>query len=187
MPGRGDADDRGSRRPNDPRPGSGPGRKSIPRKAGGLNLRHLGGDEYELIHPRCVEEMEPDYAEGMELLDAGDVEAARDALRYALQGCGDNLYVHVALGRIALEEFREPALARGHYGYAFELAQRAFPLDFQGRLDPQRVANRPYFEAIRGLSACYDALGKPDEAAPLRALLERLGRGRRPGPKRPHR
>ncbi len=103
----------------------GSGGKAIPRKAGGLNLRHLGGDEYELIHPRCVEEMELDYAEGIELLQAGDVEAARDALRYALQGCGDNLYVHVALGRIALEEFREPALARGHYGYAYELAERA--------------------------------------------------------------
>jgi hypothetical protein len=92
--------------------------------------------------------LELDYEEGMELLRAGDPEAARDALRYALQGCGDNLWVHVALGRIALDEFREPALARGHFGYAFELAQKALPPGFAGRLDPDRVVNRPFFHAI---------------------------------------
>jgi len=60
--------------------------------------------------------MELDYEEGLELIRAGDFEAAQDALRYALQGCGDNLWVHVALGRIALHEFREPALARVRAG-----------------------------------------------------------------------
>jgi hypothetical protein len=126
--------------------------------------------------------MEPDYEEGMELLRAGDVEAARDALRYALQGCGDNLWVHVALGRIALHEFHEPALARGHYGYAFELAERALPPGFSGRLAPDRPANRPFFEAIEGLARCYEARGRPSEAGPLRALASRLSTGRGPGP-----
>jgi hypothetical protein len=124
--------------------------------------------------------MEPDYEEGMEILRAGDPEGARDALRYALQGCGDNLWVHVALGRIALEEFREPSLARGHFGYAFELAARAIPPGFSGRLDPERPVNRPFFEAIEGLAACYEALGKPSEVGPLRALSTRLRGGRGP-------
>ncbi len=68
--------------------------------------------------------MELDYEEGIEFWKAGDTEAARDALRYALQGCGDNLWVHVALGRIALQDDNDPTLARGHFGYAYELAER---------------------------------------------------------------
>ena len=67
--------------------------------------------------------MEPDFQEGLELWKAGDPEEARDALRYTLQACPANLWVHVALGRIALEEFNDPILARGHFGYAVELAQ----------------------------------------------------------------
>ena len=67
--------------------------------------------------------MELDYQEGLELWKAGDPEEARDALRYALQACPANLWVHVALGRIAIEEFQDPVLARGHFGYAVELAQ----------------------------------------------------------------
>jgi tetratricopeptide (TPR) repeat protein len=124
--------------------------------------------------------MELDYAEGIALWREGDVEAARDALRYALQGCGDNLWVHVALGRIALEEFRDPALARGHFGYAFELAQRALPPGFSGRLPSGRPANRPFYGAIDGLAACYDALGQRAEAAGLRDLAKRLSGGDRP-------
>jgi hypothetical protein len=119
--------------------------------------------------------MELDYAEGMELWKAGDPEAARDALRYALQGCGDNLWVHVSLGRIALEEFRDPALARGHFGYAFELAERALPPGFRGRLPRNRLSNHPFYDAAEGLVACYEALGKHREADNIRSLLGRLG------------
>jgi Flp pilus assembly protein TadD len=114
--------------------------------------------------------MELDYAEGIALWREGDFEAARDALRFALNGCGDNLWVHVALGRIALEEDHDTALARGHFGYAFELAQRALPPTFAGRLPRHRDVNRPYYDAIDGLVACYDALGQHSRAAELRAL-----------------
>ncbi|GAC1448700.1 MAG: hypothetical protein NVSMB9_32100 [Isosphaeraceae bacterium] len=131
--------------------------------------------------------MELDYEEGIEIWRAGDPEGARDALRYALQGCGDNLWVHNALGRIALEAFSDSSLARGHFGYAFELAQKAFPPGFTGRLPDNRRANQPYYEAIEGLAACYDALGQPQESVPLRALALRLSgsRGRNPGPGKP--
>jgi hypothetical protein len=122
--------------------------------------------------------MELDYSEGIELRQAGDPEAARDALRYALQGCGDNLWVHVALGRIALEDFHDPTLARGHFGYAFELAERAIPRGFRGRLPRHRMANRPLYDAIDGLVACYDALGRPQEAAELRQLAATLSGAR---------
>jgi Flp pilus assembly protein TadD len=147
---------------------------------GGLRLRRLGGTDYELDHPRCVAEMELDYEEGIALWREGDVEAARDALRFALQGCGDNLWVHVALGRMALEEFRDASLARGHFGYAYELAERALPRGFNGRLPRHRPANRPYYEAIEGLAACYEALGQRAEADALRSRGRRLAGGDRP-------
>jgi hypothetical protein len=124
--------------------------------------------------------MELDYQEGIELWRAGDPEAARDALRYALQGFGENLWVHVALGQIALGEFRDPALARGHFGYAFELSQRALPPGFAGRLPLHRPANRPLYDAIDGLSSCFEALGQPAEAARLRTRAAELAGDRRP-------
>jgi tetratricopeptide (TPR) repeat protein len=164
-----------------------PGKARAPagKKRGGLRLKRLGPGGFELDHPRCVPEMELDYEEGIALWREGDVEAARDALRFALQGCGDNLWVHVALGRIALEEFNDPGLARGHFGYAYELAQRALPPGFTGRLPRARLANRPFYDAIDGLATCYDALGKPDEAAALRNQAHRLsGEGRPAGPAR---
>jgi tetratricopeptide (TPR) repeat protein len=139
-----------------------------------LNLRRLDGDNFELIHPKCVEEMRPDYEEGLEIWKAGEPDEARDALRYALQGCGDNMWVHVALGRIALEAGKDPALARGHFGYAFELARKALPADFNGRLPPNRAANRPFYDAIDGLIVCHEALGQSNEAQEIRSLARRL-------------
>jgi hypothetical protein len=144
------------------------------KKTGGLGLRRIGRDEFELVHPRCIHEMELDYAEGIELWRAGDPEAARDALRYALQGCGDNLWVHVALGQIALNEFRDPALARGHFGYAFELGSRAIGTGFNGRLPREREPNRPFYEAIEGLIRCYEALSRRTEVEELTRVAARL-------------
>ena len=165
------------------------GSPSPKRRTGGLGVSRLGGNDFELTHPRCVREMELDYEEGIELWKAGAPEDARDALRYALQGCGDNLWVHVALGQIALKDFNDPTLARGHFGYGFELAERALGPTFRGRLPRHRPANRPYYEAIDGLIACYVALGQPAEADALRhraAALsgDRLGPSG-PGPKGP--
>jgi len=117
-----------------------------------------------------------------ELWRAGEPEEARDALRYALQGCGDNMYVHVALGRIALEASRDPTLARGHFGFAFELAERAIPRGFAGQIPRHLDTNRPLYEAIDGLVACYEALKQPGEAAKLRGQATRwAGGGGAPG------
>jgi hypothetical protein len=129
---------------------------------------------FELVHPHCVHETELDYQDGMEIWKAGDPEEARDAFRYALQACHDNLWIHVALGRLALEAFRDPVLARGHFGYAVELARRAIPPGFRGRLIRNRPANEPFFQAVDGLSQCLRALGKTGETVSLAALVERL-------------
>ena len=144
--------------------------------SGALSLKQVDGipDTFELAHPRCVAEAELDYQEGIDLWKAGDPEEARDALRYALGACRDNLWVHVALGKIALQEFKDTALARGHFGYAVELGNKALPPGFSGRLPRERVANRPFsrrLKALRNLSA----IGKTKDADGLRAFAKRLG------------
>lgn len=182
--GRGPSDERRSG-PSPRRPSkSGPGARGGPRprgekstRPGSIGLTRIGGDDFELVHPRAVKETELDYEEGIELWKAGDPESARDALRYALSACHDNLWAHVALGQIALVEFRDPGLARGHFGYAFELAHRALPQGFRGRLPRDRPNNRPFYEAIDGLAESLDALGRPGDSKSLRALGARLAGG----------
>ena len=149
--------------------------KGISARRGPIGLRRIDGQVFELIHPRCVEETELDYAEGLELWKAGDPEEARDALRFALEACHDNLWVHVALGDLALKASRDPRLARGHYGYAVELVQRSLPPDFNGRLPRARTANRPLHDALAGLIACLRATDDPGEADKLQAFADRLG------------
>jgi hypothetical protein len=144
-------------------------------------LTRIGHDEFELVHPRQIKDVELDYEEGIEIWKAGDPEAARDALRYALSGCRDNIWVHVALGQIALRDFHDPALARGHFGYAVELVERALPSGFAGRLPRERPSNRPFYEALAGLTLCLEALGQAPRAAELRALQERLSKDRTGG------
>jgi hypothetical protein len=139
-----------------------------------IGLLRLAEGEFELIHPKKVDETREDYEEGMELWKEGDPESARDALRYALSACHANLWAHVALGRIALADFRDPTLARGHFGYAFELGQRALPRDFAGRLPADRPANQPFYEALDGLVECLKALGQHGECEGLRKLRVRL-------------
>ncbi len=129
---------------------------------------------FELVHPECVEEIEPDYEEGLELWKAGDPEEARDALRYTLEVCPANLWVHVALGRIALEAFKDPVLARGHFGYAVELARKVLPPGFSGKLPRNRPANAPFYDAIEGLRRCFLGQSMPREAENLAALVRRI-------------
>ncbi len=153
---------------------------SQPARGGPIGLKRVGaqGNDFELVHPHAVEETRLDYEEGIELRKEGDFESARDALRFALSACQYNLWVHVALGQIALVESRDPALARGHFGYAFELAERALPRSFSGRLPRERPNNRPFYEALDGLIECLEALGRQGDSAGLRALRDRLLAGR---------
>jgi len=166
----------GQGKPGQPKPRRGNVRpKGLSARLGPIGLRRIDGAVHELVHPRCVEETELDYEEGLELWKAGDPEEARDALRFALEACHDNLWVHIALGDLALRESRDPRLARGHYGYAVELVQRSLPPDFNGRLPRSRAANRPFHDALVGLIACLRATDGGVEADKLQALADRLG------------
>jgi hypothetical protein len=138
-----------------------------------LALRRVEGEIHQLVHPPCALRRWPDYEEGLEAWKAGAVDEARAALRYALDGCGENLWIHVALGRIALEVDNNLALARGHFGYAFELVRGAVPPEFRGVLPADRHANRPLYTAIDGLLACAEREGRIAELQELRALRKR--------------
>lgn len=141
-----------------------------PRAPGALGLRKLPSGDHALVHPPCIEERLEDYREGLEVWEAGEPEEAREILRYALEGCGDNLWIHVALGRIALESDRNPLLARGHFGYAFELARQTIPPGFGGRLPRNEPDNQPLYDAIAGLTEALEHLGQEGEARELRRL-----------------
>ena len=57
------------------------------------------------------------------------------------------------------------------------------PPRLPGRLPRDRPANRPFYDAIDGLAACYEALGQPAEAAGLRTPGRRGSRPARGGPR----
>src|SRR5262249_34358719 len=134
MKGKAKRDDEGPRRKRRPGRGGRPPSRGPRPNAGSIHLARVGGNDFELVHPRGVEETRLDYEEGLEIWKAGDAEGARDALRYALSACHDNLWIHTALGRLALEESRDPTLARGHFGYAVQLVRKALPQQFAGRM-----------------------------------------------------
>jgi hypothetical protein len=162
-----------SRRGRDPK--RGPRRGASPHR-GAIALAQVEGraGQFELVHPACVHETALDYQDGLELWKAGDPEGAQDALRYALQACRDNQWVHLALGHIALHEFHDPALARGHFGYVVELTRQAIPHGFRGSLPRSRPANEAFYDAIDGLISCFCALGKNREAESIRAWAQDL-------------
>ncbi|QDV36734.1 tetratricopeptide repeat protein [Tautonia plasticadhaerens] len=156
-----------------PIPGGEPDRPGSRQAKIGLS-QIPGSSDYELVHPRCVLQRRADYEEGMELWKAGDPEGARDALRFALEGCGDNLWIHVALGKIALEADKDYNLARGHFGYAFELVERALPKSVEVRLPRKLPGNKPFFEAAEGLASCYEGMSRRQEADRVRRQADRL-------------
>ncbi len=123
------------------------------------------------------------------MIEAGELEIAIDELRWLLGGCHELLAGHVLLGEIALLEGLVK-LARGHFGYAYELGRAALAgCGRDVRLPYARSPNRPLLEAAKGLAGClaelrHARLGREvarqllawDASDPLgaAALLERL-------------
>jgi hypothetical protein len=107
------------------------------------------------------------------VLDAGEIDVAVDELRWLLQGCRELLEAHQLLGEIALAD-NDLILARGHLGYAYEMGLGSIPDDFPGPLAYARPANRPFFEAGKGLAWCLKQLGEAKAAARVVERLLRL-------------
>jgi hypothetical protein len=157
-----------------PKSGAGPkrggepprgGAKSAPERKTELKVRRHGSENaWELVHPRCARQRAEDLEEVEQMLDAGETDIAIDELRWLLQDCGDLLRAHQLLGEIALTGGDLP-LARGHFGYAFDLGRAALPpAGLPGPLPHRLPENRAWHESAKGLAWCLHSLGKVDIA-----------------------
>ena len=98
------------------------------------------------------------------MIEAGELDVARDECRWLLDGCSECLEAHRMLGEIALEE-EDLALARGHFGYAYRMGIAALDrASVAGPLPYELLANRSFFESAKGLAWCLLRLGKRELA-----------------------
>ncbi len=125
-----------------------------------IRVRRVSEDAWELVHPRCAKARSEDIEEVRKMIAAGETEIARDELRWLLDECHDFIEAHALLGDLAHAE-DEVKLARGHYGYAYQLAQKAIEqAEDITRLPATLAANQPFFHAGEGLVRCLAKMGK---------------------------
>jgi tetratricopeptide (TPR) repeat protein len=138
-----------------------------------LSVRRRASDNtWELVHPRCARERTEDLDEVRKMLEAGEADVAIDELRWLLNGCSDCVLAHKLLGELATAE-GDYRLARGHFGYAYEIGLSALPPEgLKGTLPYRLPANQAFLEAAKGLALCLRELNKPRMA--LRVLGELL-------------
>jgi hypothetical protein len=161
-----------------------PGRNSIPSRppvADGppqrtdttrLQLKRLDGNRFAFQPPVCAHDRQEDLDEVQAMIAAGELEIARDELLYLVSDCRGFLEAHNRLGELALEE-ADLALARGHFGFAFEIGIESLPKGFRGVLPSTADYNAPFFLSGRGLARCLIARGQKAEG---RNVLEQLAR-----------
>lgn len=124
-----------------------------------LAIARHGGNEWKLVHPRCVREREDDMAEVRRMLDEGEVDVAIDELRWLLEDCGELIEAHRLLGEIALAD-GDLELARGHFGYAVQLGRAATGPALAGTLPGHLPENAALHESAKGLAWCLHEMGR---------------------------
>jgi hypothetical protein len=140
--------------------------KRASNSSSGLGVqRAASGQTWIFVHPPCVRDCADDLDEVRTMIDEGEADVAMDELLWLLEVCRDMLEAHYLLGKLAVEHLQDPTRARGHFGYAFQLGEKAL-----GRannptpLSPLHPANRPFFDAGRGLAWTLNELKMPDKA-----------------------
>lgn len=137
--------------------------------------RNASGSAWVFSHPKAVREMAEDLEEVRGMIAAGEGEIAVDELRWLLADCSDFLEAHNLLGELALEISQDIPLARGHFGYAYQLGEKAIRrAECRGPLPGDHPANAPFFAAAQGLAWCLEKLGQPDKANEVVALVKQL-------------
>jgi hypothetical protein len=137
-------------------------------------LSQTGDGSWQLVNPRCALSRQEDIAEVEQMIAAGEAEIARDELRWLLAECRDFIGAHKLLGDLAVadNDFR---LARGHYGYAYQIGMKA--IESAGRaiaLPYRHEPNQGFFQAGRGLAICLNKLGKQRTARDVISGLMKL-------------
>lgn len=127
------------------------------------------------------------------MIAAGELEIAVDELRWLLGGCSEFMDAHVLLGELAIEKDNDLPLARGHYGFAYQLGlQTLRRAGMPAPLPHEFPANRPFHAAGRGLAWCLQKMGHaaladevtrtlveldPNDPLQVRAMLDDLRSG----------
>jgi hypothetical protein len=134
--------------------------------------RAPSGQTWVLTHPACVRECADDLEEVRAMIAAGEGEVAIDELRWLLEECRDMIEAHYLLGKLAVEATRDLTLGRAHFGYGYQLGLKALERARHPKpLSPLHPANRPFFDAGRGLAWCLAELQMADKA---REVIEQL-------------
>ena len=150
-----------------------PKRRRIAPSTSGLSIRRsTDGRSWILVHPRCARDRAEDLDEVRLMIEAGEFDVAVDELRWLLSGCAEFIGAHVLLGELAVAMHDDLTLARGHFGAGYQLglqtwrrANRPKPLLYS------QPANRPFFDAGRGLAWTLEKLGRRDMAEEVLATL----------------
>jgi hypothetical protein len=131
------------------------------RSATLLRVRKVAGeDAWEFVPPRCAVDRAEDLEEVRKMIEADELDIAIDELRWLLNGCSDFVDAHKTLGELALLEPDIP-LARGHFGYGYQLGTKAMQVAGCRGLLPYRIpANQAFHEAGKGLAFCLKQQGK---------------------------
>lgn len=109
------------------------------------------------------------------MIEAGELDVAQDELRWLLSGCSDCLEAHLLLGQVGLDKDNDFPLARGHFGYAYQLGLRAWKRAGEPTPVPySQLANRSFHESGRSLAWCLEKLGKSSMADEVVATLLKL-------------
>lgn len=155
-----------------PRQSPGP-RPKRPASRGLLRLKRLDANRFALQAPVCALERAEDLEEVHEMIAEDELEIARDELLYLVADCRAFLAAHNLLGELALRE-EDVSLARGHYGFAYEVGLDSLPPGFRGILPTQRDYNGEFFLAGRGLARCLIARGQRSEGRSVLQNLQKL-------------
>lgn len=149
-------------------------KRSSTSKHGVAVERARSGQGWALTHPPCVREAAEDLEEVRTMIAAGETEVAVDELHWLVSSCAEMIEAHFLLGKLAAETAGDLPLARGHFGFGYELGAKA--IERAGKPAPLAAlhpANRPFFDAGRGLAWCLNELGKRDMALEVIAELLR--------------
>jgi tetratricopeptide (TPR) repeat protein len=147
-------------------------RRKSPPPEDRLSVRRVENTEtFELVYPRSVHQRAADMEEVRAMLEAGELDVALDELRWLVDGCRELVEAHRLLGETAMAD-GDWQLARGHFGYAYQLGVDALPPGgLRGQLPYARPANRDFFDSGKGLARCLAELGETKLAA---EVVERL-------------
>ena len=127
--------------------------------------RSRSGQGWTFAHPAAVREGADDLDEVREMIASGESDEAIDELRWLLENCTDWIEAHYLLGKLAVETQGDVPLGRAHFGFGYQLGERALKrADNPAPVPAMHPANRPWYDAGRGLAWCLAELGKRDMA-----------------------